>query len=206
MNSGQKLKRTKVIAALVIALFSIGVTHENVQAQKYASVNTEYVLKNLPDYVQAQKRLDQYVSDWQSELDEKYQEVEALSSSFQQEIYLLPDNLKKRREEDIKAKKEEILALQKQRFAPGGDLEKKRAELMKPVEDRVYNAIERIAREKNYAFVFDRAGNATILFANEKYDISNQVLEMLGYRPGEDKGDGSQEEGRKKPENPAMKR
>ena len=77
--------------------------------------------------------------------------------------------------------------LQRQRFGAGGDLDKKRQELLKPVEDRVYSTIERIANEKNYAFVFDRAGSATILFASEKYDLSDQVLEMLGYKPGDAK-------------------
>lgn len=154
-------------------------------AQKYAVVNTDYVLKSIPDYASAQKRLDRYVADWQKELSDKMAELDAMRADYEQESYLLPENLKKRRQADIKDKEQEIRTLQQQRFGAGGDLDKRRAELLKPVQDRVYNAIERIANEKNYAFVFDRAGTATVLFASKKYDISDEVLEALGYKPGQ---------------------
>ena len=106
-----------------------------------------------------------------------------MRQQYQQEAYLLPDNLKQRRQDEIHNKETELRSLQRQRFGAGGDLEQKRAELMKPVQDRVYNAIERVAREKNYAFVFDKASSSTVLYVGEKYDISNQVLEMLGVKP-----------------------
>ena len=132
-------------------------------AQKYACVNTEYILGSVPEYNQALNKLNKYIEEWRKELEAKQAEVDELRQQYQQEAYLLPE---------------------KQRFAPGGDLDQKRAELMKPVQDRVYNAIERVAREKNYAFVFDKASSATVLYVAEKYDISNQVLEMLGVKPG----------------------
>lgn len=152
-------------------------------AQKYACVNTDKVLKNVPDYAQAQKRLDKYVEQWQTEIEEKYQELETMRQNYQKEAYLLPENLKKRREEDIKEKNQEILQLQQQHFSPGGDFDKKREELLKPVQDRIAAAIDRFAREKGYAFVFDKSVNSTILFVNEKYDITNALLEALGYQP-----------------------
>ena len=96
----------------------------------------------------------------------------------------VPENLKKKRLEELKEKEAEIKALQKQRFGPGGDMDKKSAELIKPVQDRIYAAIERVAHEKNFAFVFDKAASSTVLFANKKYDISDDVLELLGYKPG----------------------
>ena len=136
--------------------------------QKYACVNTDYVLKAIPDYGNAQKRLDKYVADWQKELADMAAEIESLRANYEQESYLLPDNLKKRRQEEIQLKEQELRTLQQQRFGAGGDLDKRRAELLKPVQDRVYSTIERIAHEKNYAFVFDKAGSATILFANKK--------------------------------------
>ena len=151
-------------------------------AQKYACVNTDYVLKNMPDYTNAQKRLDKYVADWQQELQRKMAELDEMRKEYEQESYLLPENLKKRRQEEMADKENAIMKLQQQRFGPNGDLDKKRAELLKPVQDRVYAAIERIAHEKNYAFVFDRAANANLLFANKKYDISDDVLESLGYK------------------------
>ena len=137
-------------------------------AQKYACVNTDYVLRSIPDYGSAQKRLDKYVADWQKELADKAAELDEMRADFEQESYLLPDNLKKRRQEEIRAKEQEIRDLQRQRFGAGGDLDRKRAELMKPIQDRVYNTIERVAQEKNYAFVFDKSASATLLYASKK--------------------------------------
>lgn len=154
-----------------------------VSAQKYAVVNTDYVLKSLPDYASAQKRLDRYVADWQKELSDKAAELDAMRADYEQESYLLPENLKKRRQEEIRAKEQEIRNLQQQHFGAGGDLERHRAELLKPVQDRVFSVIERIANEKNYAFIFDKAGSPTVLYANKKYDISDDVLEQLGVKP-----------------------
>ncbi len=179
-------------------------------AQKYACVNTDYVLRSIPDYSSAQKRLDKYVADWQKELSDKAAELDAMRADFEQDNYLLPENLKKRRQEEIKAKEQEISALQHQRFGAGGDLDKKRAELLKPVQDRVYNTIERVAQEKNYAFVFDKAASATLLFANKKYDISDEVLELLGYKPNaaseQQQKDDKGSEKAKKPSNPEMRK
>lgn len=160
------------------------------QAQKYASVNTEYVFSNIPDYAQAEAQLNKQAATWQKELEDKFVEIDKLYKTYQQEAYLLPDNLKRKREDEIVNKEKEVKELQRQRFGAGGDLDKKRAELMKPIQERVYSAIERIANEKGYAFVFDRAGSNTVLFASSKYDISDLVLDMLGYstqnKPTED--------------------
>ncbi len=153
------------------------------QAQKYACVNTDYILRQVPEYTQALNKLNKFIGEWKGELETKQQEVDELRERYQQEAYLLPDNLKQRRQDEIHNKETELRTLQRQRFSAGGDLDQKRAELMKPIQDRVYNAIERIAREKNYAFVFDKSSNATILYVGEKYEISNQVLEMMGIKP-----------------------
>ena len=186
-----------IAAAMLVAAMPLA-------AQKYACVNTDYVLKSIPDYANAQKRLDKYVEDWQAELQEKQGELDAMRVEYEQESYLLPDNLKKRRQEEIKAKEQAIRELQQQRFGAGGDLDKKRAELLKPVQDRVYSTIERIANEKNYAFVFDKAGSPTLLFANKKYDISNEVLEMLGYKLGAAEPPQAEQKD-KRPSNPEMR-
>lgn len=160
-------------------------------AQKYACVNTEYILSNIPDYASAQSKLDKQSAAWQKELEDKFQEIDKLYKTFQQEAYLLPENLKRKREEELKAKEAEARELQSKYFGPGGDLDKKRAELMKPIQDRVYNTIERIAKEKSYAFILDKSGSATLLYVNAKYDISDQVLDMLGYQAGNKKSDDS---------------
>ena len=166
------------------------------KAQKYAVVNTDYVLKSLPEYSSAQKRLDRYVADWQKELADKAAEIESMRANYEQESYLLPENLKKRRQEEIRAKEEEIRTLQQQHFGAGGDLDKRRAELLKPVQDRVFSVIERLASEKNFAMVFDKAGSTTVLYANKKYDISDDVLEQLGVKPGTATADKEQEGGK----------
>lgn len=154
------------------------------RAQKYACVNTDYIFRNVPEYNQAINKINKFIEEWTKELQAKQLEIDELRQLFEQEAYLLPDNLKQRRQDELHSKETELRDLQHQRFSTGGDLDKKRAELMKPVQDRIYNAIERVAHEKNYAFVFDKAASNTILYVGEKYDISNQVLEMLGVKPG----------------------
>ena len=149
-------------------------------AQKYACVNTEYILANKPDYTRAQTQLNKQAENLQKEVEAKFQEIDRLYKTYHQEAYLLPDNLKHKREEEIAAKEREAKELQTRYFGPGGDLDRKRAELMKPIQDRVYNAIERIANEKNYAFILDKSGSATLLYVNAKYDVSDLVLDMLG--------------------------
>lgn len=175
-------------------------------AQKYACVNTEYILTNIPDYAQAQAQLEKASTEWQKELEAKFLEVDKLYKQYQQEAYLLPDNLKRKREEEIVNKEKEVKELQRKRFGSGGDLDKKREELMKPIQDKVYNAIERIANEKSYAFILDKSGSATLLFVNAKYDISDQVLDLLGYSSNKSGDDASSNGETKRKDNPEMKK
>lgn len=182
----------KKTLAIILLLLTVATT---AHAQKYACVNTEYVTANVPDFQQAEKRIAKYIEEWQKELDAKFAELDNLKKSYQQDAYLLPEGLKKRRQDEIKTKEEEVRTLQRQRFGTGGDLDKKREELTRPVQDRIYNAIERIAHEKGYAFVFDKSASSTVIFANSKYDISDQVLEILGYKPNQNEQGGDQQQG-----------
>jgi len=175
-------------------------------AQKYACVNTEYILSNVPDYARAQSQIDKLAANWQKEIEAKFEEIDKLYKTFHQEAYLLPDNLKRKREDEIKAKEAEVRELQGRYFGPGGDLDKKRAELMKPIQDRVYNAIERVANEKGYAFILDKSGSATLLFVNAKYDISDQILDMLGYKPSASKNEDNSAGKKKDVSNPEMRK
>ena len=194
--------KTRILTILSVLLLT---AIPAVAQQKFACVNTDYVLRSVPDYTNAQKRLDKYVEDWQKELSDKQAEIDVLRAAYEQESYLLPENLKKRRQDELKSKEQELRDLQQQRFGVGGDLDKKRAELLKPVQDRVYAAIERIAQEKNFAFVFDKAGSPAVLFANKKYDISDDVLESLGYKANASSAPGEGDEAKKKPTNPEMR-
>jgi len=152
-----------------------------VQAQKYAFVDTDYILDNIPEYADAQSVLDELSIQWQKEIEAKFAEIDKMYKSFQNEAVLLPEDMKKKREDDIIKKEKDAKDLQKKRFGKDGDLFKKRQELVKPIQDKVYTAIEDIANDDNYAVVFDKANNSTLIYTNPKHDISEQVLDKLGY-------------------------
>jgi outer membrane protein len=167
----------KVLAfATFFILFAIGVS-----AQKFSYVNTDYILENIPEYSDAQIQLDELSAQWQKEIETKFNEIEKMYKNFQNEAVLLPEDMKRKREDDIIKKEKEAKDLQKKRFGKDGDLFKKRQELIKPIQERIYDAIEEIASAENYAVVFDKANNATLIYTNPKYDISEQVLDKLGY-------------------------
>ena len=153
-------------------------------AQKFGYVDSEYILDNIPDYKAAQEKLDELSVQWQKEIEEKFAEIDKLYKNFQSESVLLPEDIKKKREDEIVQKEKAAKDLQKQRFGKDGDLFKKRQELVKPIQDKVYNAIEEIATAGNFAIIFDAASNLTMLYVNAKYDKSNEVLEKLGITPG----------------------
>jgi len=165
-----------ILLAAIFCTFALGAS-----AQKFAYVNTDYILDNIPDFNDAQTQLDDLSAQWQKEIEAKFAEVDKMYKSFQNESVLLPEDMKKKREDDIIKKEKEAKDLQKKRFGKDGDLFKKRQELIKPIQDKVYGAIEDIATADNYAVVFDKATNATLIYTNPKYDISEQVLDKLGY-------------------------
>ncbi|MEE0909663.1 MAG: OmpH family outer membrane protein [Bacteroidales bacterium] len=167
----------KYLVVLLLSVLSLGG-----YAQKYACVDTEYILSNVPEYKQAQKELEEVSVQWQKEVEVKFQAVDRLYKAFQAEAVILPADLKAQKENEIIAAEKEAKNLQKQRFGNDGDLAKKRSELVKPIQDRIYNAIEKVAQEKNYSVVFDKAGGATILYVDNKTDISDLVLAELGYK------------------------
>ena len=168
----------KKIVILVFCLLSTTV----IFAQKFACVDSEYILSNMPEYKQAQKELDDLSVQWQREVESKFQIVDKLYKAFQAESVLLPEELKAKKENEIIAAEKESKDLQKQRFGNTGDLSKKRSELVKPIQDKIYNAIEKIAQEKSYSIIFDKASGATILYVDAKTDISDLILAELGYK------------------------
>ncbi len=149
-------------------------------AQKYACVDTDYILSNIPEYNDAQDYLDELSMTWQNEIEAKFAEVTRMYEAFQNEVVLLPQEIKKRREEEIVAKEREIRELQRQKFGPEGELDQKRVELVQPIQEKVFNAIEKLATEKNYAFIFDKAAGVSILYSDPNLDISDDVLDEVG--------------------------
>lgn len=149
-------------------------------AQKYAYVDSDYILANIPEYKEAQNQIDELANEYQKEIEAKFAEIDMMFKAYQAEAVLMPEDIKKKKEEEILAKKNEAKELQNQRFGKDGDLFIKREELIKPIQEKIYNAIEEIATEKNYAFVFDKAGSLTMLYVNSKFDLSDDVLDNVG--------------------------
>ena len=153
-------------------------------AQKFAYVDTEYILGQIPEYKAAQSELDKTSVQWQKEVEAKYAEIDKMYKAYQAEQILLTEEMKKKREGDIVAKEKEAKDLQKQRFGVDGELFKKRQELVKPIQDKVFNAVKTVAEKGGYAIIFDKASDITMLYASPKSDKSDDVLELLGYKSG----------------------
>ena len=150
-------------------------------AQKFALVDMEYILKNIPAYEMANEQLNQVSTRWQKEVETKAKEAETLYKNYQADMVFLTDEQKKKKEEEILAKEKEATELRNKYFGPEGELYKKRQSLMNPIQDDIYNAIKKVADEKGYQTIFDRASSANIIYASPRIDVSNLVLEKLGY-------------------------
>jgi outer membrane protein len=151
-------------------------------AQKFAFIDTEYIMENIPAYTAAQDQLDQLSSQYQKELESMHAEVEQMYSDFQAESVLLSEDMKRKREDVIISKEKDYKTLQRKYFGPSGDLFKKRQGLVKPIQDDIFNAVQEISNEGSYAVIFDKAGGTTLFFTNPKFDLSDQVLQKLGYK------------------------
>lgn len=171
------LKSNTVLSLISLVLIFISFS---TFGQKYGYVDTEYILDNIPEFQDAQDELDDMSERWQKEIEQKYTQVEEMYKKYQAEAVLLPDDIKRKREDEIIAKEQEVKELQKKYFGPEGELFSKRQELVQPIQEKVYNAIESIATTRNYAFVFDKAGGMTLLWVNPKFDISDDVLDEVG--------------------------
>ena len=152
------------------------------QAQRYAIVDTKYILEKMPDYKQAQQKLDQFSVQWQKEIDDKQGALDKMYKDYDAEKVMLSDELKKKREDELFLREKEVRELQRKRFGFEGDLFKRRQELVKPVQDKVYNAIQKIAVARIYDFILDKSEGITVIFADPKLDKSEDVLRELGVK------------------------
>jgi len=167
---------------LALLILTVILSSSFATAQKYAFVDSEYIRKNIPAFNSAQEQLDNLAKQWEKEVADGYAEVEKMYKAYQNEVVLLSQEMKTKREEAIVNKEKEVKELQNKYFGVEGELFRKREELIKPVQDEILKAIKEIAVEGNYAAIFDTAAGGNILFANPKYDVSDQVLEKLGYK------------------------
>lgn len=168
----------RIYSILACLLFPIGMTF----AQKYAFVDTEYILNNIPNYRAAQEQLDKQSQEWQKEIEAKYAEIDKMYKDYQAERVLLAEDMRKQREDAIINKEREVKELQKNYFGQDGALFKKRQELIEPIQDEIYNAIKDLATENGYAAIFDTSSGTTMIYTNPRYDISDEVLQKLGYK------------------------
>jgi len=150
-------------------------------AQKFALIDMEYILKNVPSYEMANEQLNQLSQRWQKEVEAVGKEAETLYQNYLSDKVFLTDEQVKKREEEIVAKEKEATELRYKYFGPEGELYQKRQTLLKPIQDDVYNAIKKVADERGYQAIFDRASSSDIIFASPRIDVSNEVLAKLGY-------------------------
>ncbi|MDE7410430.1 MAG: OmpH family outer membrane protein [Paramuribaculum sp.] len=169
------MKKTILIALAVIA----GCVAAS--AQKFALVDMEYVLSNIPDYEVANNQLEQLSQRWQKEVENVSREAETMYNNYKSQMPFLTDEQKKKSEEQIVAKEKQATELRNKYFGPDGEMYKKRQTLMKPIQEEVYNAVKKVSEERGYMCIFDRASSADIIFASPRIDISNEVLAKLGF-------------------------
>jgi outer membrane protein len=151
-------------------------------AQRYAVIDTKYILDKMPEYKEAQKKLDQFSEQWQQEIEVKQRDLDKMYRSYEAEQVMLSEELRKKREDELFNREKEVRDLQKKRFGFEGDLFKKRQELVKPLQDKVYNAVQKLAVARQYDFILDKSEGITVIFADPKLDKSDDVLREIGVK------------------------
>lgn len=166
---------------ILIAIAAAMLCGLSASAQKFALVDMEYILKNIPAYEMANEQLNQVSLRWQKEVDDLAKEAENMYKNYQSDMVFLTDEQKKTKEEEIVTKEKEVTELRYKYFGPEGELFQKRQSLIKPIQDDIYAAIKKVSEERGYQVIFDRASSQSIVFASPRIDISNEVLSKLGY-------------------------
>lgn len=174
------MKKIFLLAACALCL--VVLNFSKVNAQRYAVIDTKYILDKMPEYKTAQKQLDDVAAGWQKEIDAMQQELDRMYKDFDAEQVMLSDELKKKRSDQLFVKEKNLRDLQRQRFGFEGDLFKKRQELIKPVQDKVYNAVQKLAVQRGYDFILDKSEGITVIFADPKLEKSDDVLKELGVK------------------------
>jgi outer membrane protein len=167
------------VLSLLLAMGALSAL--NVQAQKFALIDMEYILKNIPAYEMANEQLNTLSKKWQTEVETVQTEAQNMYKTYQADLVFLSPEMKTKREAEIVAKEQEAQELKRKYFGTDGELYKKRESLIKPIQDEIYNAIKEISEAQGYTVVVDRASAMNIIYASPKIDISNQILTKLGY-------------------------
>lgn len=151
-------------------------------AQRFAFIDSDYIMENIPEVQAAEMEIEELAIRWQAEIEKQFSDIDRLYREYQAEAPLLPDEMKQQREDLIIEREREAKELQMQRFGREGDLFTKRQELLQPIQDRIHTTVEEIATRGNYAVIFDKAGGASMIFTDVRYDLSDEVLQRMGYR------------------------
>jgi len=176
------MKRSNTIKTFFFTLCLLSFFLTGHAQARYAIVDTKYILDKMPEYKDAQKKLDQTSMQWQKEIDDKQSALDKMYKDFDAEQVMLSDTLKKKREDQLFNKEKEVRDLQRKRFGYEGDLFKLRQDLVKPVQDKVYNAIQQLAVNRMYDFILDKSEGITVIFADPKLDKSEDVLKILNIK------------------------
>ncbi len=185
---------------IIACTFFIGMfASPSIFAQKYAYIDSQYILDNISEYKAANQQLDQLSISWQKDIESKYTVIDKLYKDYQAEQILLTEEMRRKREQEITNKEKEVKEYQKQKFGYEGELFKKKQELIKPIQDKIFNAVKKMATDQSFAVIFDKSGDLVMLYTNPKYDKSDDILESMGYKSGtkggEAKGGTSKEGG-----------
>ncbi|MGY8987351.1 MAG: OmpH family outer membrane protein [Flavobacteriales bacterium] len=167
-------KKILVLTVIIITAFSAS-------AQKFAYVDTDYILTKVPEFVQAEEKINDFSTQWQQEIETVYAEVEQMYRDYQSEQILLTAEMKTKREEAIINKEKSVKSLQQKYFGPEGELYKKRQELIQPIQDRIFDAVQQLAANNKYSVIFDSSSELIMLYSNPNLDKSDKVLELMGY-------------------------
>ena len=167
----------KLIFTIIIScgFISIGLS------QKIAYIDSEYILKNIPEFNSSQEEINELSKKWEEDIQTQYLEIERMYQAYQAEKYLLPEEKKMQMEEDIILKEEELKEYKQNLFGPNGELYEKQKELIAPIQDVIYNAIQEYAEKNDYDMIFDKSSDLIMIYYNEEFNVSNRILDQLGY-------------------------
>jgi len=172
--------KSLIIGSFIFFLFPAALI-----AQKFAYVDTKYILMHMPEYASAQNQLNRLSSQWQEDIESKMENVQRLVDAFEAEQVLLPEDMKAKRRDEIEQKRQEARELQKSRFGVNGELFTQREQLIKPVQESIFEAIKEVSSSKGYMVIFDKNNQSNMLYTNPKHDVSDDVLRKMGLTPGE---------------------
>ena len=188
-----------LIAACTIAVFGFGQARGPV-GHNFVYVDSDHILNSIPEYQRAQKELDDISNGWKGEIDKRYKEIDELYRAYQSEQVILPEATKVQKQKEIEDKEKAVKEYQKQKFGYEGELFKKKQELIKPIQDKIYNEIQKQSTDNNWDIVFDKSGGLTMLFTNTKLDKSDDIIAALGFKPVKPKDGDKKDADKKTPE------